>query len=375
MGLEQLKIRSALTCESKRGICAKCYGRNLATGLPVKLGEAVGIIAAQSIGEPGTQLTMRTFHVGGTASQTFKQPIIKAKNEGIVRFNDLKVVESTDSNFVVLNKNGTVSVHARDGRELESYNIVIGSVISIADGGVVKKGETFIQWDPYNVPIITEKAGRIEFRDMIQGVTIRKEVDEATGVMGTVVIEHKEDLHPQIVIVGEKKEVFASYSIPAGAHIEVKEAQKVPAGTRLARTPRKIAKTKDITGGLPRVAELFEARRPKDAAEIAKIDGVVDIGGTVRGKRRVIVQTQTPAPRRNTSSPSPSTSLSSRAISSRKASSSQRGRSFHTRCSMSVGRRSSRNTCSTKFRKSIACRVSKLMTSTSRSSCDRCFGK
>jgi DNA-directed RNA polymerase subunit beta' len=289
VGLEQLKIRSALTCESKRGICAKCYGRNLATGLPVKLGEAVGIIAAQSIGEPGTQLTMRTFHVGGTASQTFKQPIIKAKNEGIVRFNDLKVVESTDNNFVVLNKNGTVSVHARDGRELESYNIVIGSVIAIADGGLVKKGETFIQWDPYNVPIITEKAGRIEFRDMIQGVTIRKEVDEATGVMGTVVIEHKEDLHPQIVIVGEKKEVFASYSIPAGAHIEVKEAQKVPAGTRLARTPRKIAKTKDITGGLPRVAELFEARRPKDAAEIAKIDGVVDIGGTVRAKRRVMV--------------------------------------------------------------------------------------
>jgi DNA-directed RNA polymerase subunit beta' len=289
IGLEQLKIRSALTCESKRGICAKCYGRNLATGLPVKLGEAVGIIAAQSIGEPGTQLTMRTFHVGGTASQTFKQPIIRAKNEGIVRFNDLKVVESTENNFVVLNKNGTVSVHAKDGRELESYNIVIGSVISIADGGMVKKGETFIQWDPYNVPIITEKAGRIEFRDMIQGVTIRKEVDEATGVMGTVVIEHKEDLHPQIVIVGEKKEVFASYSIPAGAHIEVREAQKVPAGTRLARTPRKIAKTKEITGGLPRVAELFEARRPKDAAEIAKIDGVVDIGGTVRGKRRLIV--------------------------------------------------------------------------------------
>ena len=289
IGLEQLKIRSALTCESKRGICAKCYGRNLATGLTVKLGEAVGIIAAQSIGEPGTQLTMRTFHVGGTASQTFKQPIIKAKNEGIVRFNDLKVVESTESNFVVLNKNGTVSVHAKDGRELESYNIVIGSVISIADGSTVKKGETFIQWDPYNVPIITEKAGKIEFRDMIQGVTIRKEVDEATGVMGTVVIEHKEDLHPQIVIVGEKREIFASYSIPAGAHIEVKEAQKVLAGTRLARTPRKIAKTKDITGGLPRVAELFEARRPKDAAEIAKIDGIVDIGGTVRGKRRLIV--------------------------------------------------------------------------------------
>ena len=206
IGLEQLKIRSALTCESKRGICAKCYGRNLASGLPVKLGEAVGIIAAQSIGEPGTQLTMRTFHVGGTASQTFKQPIIRAKNDGVVRFNDLKVVQSTESNFVVLNKNGTVSVHAKDGRELESYNIVIGSVISAADGASVKKGETFIQWDPYNVPIITEKAGKVEFRDMIQGVTIRKEVDEATGVMGTVVIEHKEDLHPQIVIVGDHKE-------------------------------------------------------------------------------------------------------------------------------------------------------------------------
>jgi DNA-directed RNA polymerase subunit beta' len=290
VGLEQLKIRSALTCEAKRGICAKCYGRNLATGGLIKLGEAVGIIAAQSIGEPGTQLTMRTFHVGGTASQTFKQPIIKAKNEGTVRFNDLKVVETTEQNYVVLNKNGSCSVHAKDGRELESYNIVIGSVISVADGATVKKGDTFIQWDPYNVPIITEKAGKIEFRDMIPGVTIRKEVDEATGVMGTVVIEHKEDLHPQIVVVGDAKEILASYSIPAGAHVEVKEGQKVPAGTRLARTPRKIAKTKDITGGLPRVAELFEARRPKDAAEIAKIDGTVDIGGTVRGKRRLIVK-------------------------------------------------------------------------------------
>jgi DNA-directed RNA polymerase subunit beta' len=290
IGLETLRIRSALTCESKRGICVKCYGLSLSTGVPVKIGEAVGIVAAQSIGEPGTQLTMRTFHVGGTASQTFKQPIIKAKHDGILRFNDLKVVESTEGKFVVLNKNGTVSLHAKDGRELESYNIVIGSNISIPDGGAVKKGTAFIQWDPYNVPIITEKPGRIEFRDMIPGVTIRKEEDEATGMKGTVVIEHKEDLHPQLVICGADKEILASYSIPAGAHIEVKESQKVSAGTRLARTPRKIAKTKDITGGLPRVAELFEARRPKDACEIAKIEGVVDIGGTVRGKRRLIVK-------------------------------------------------------------------------------------
>jgi DNA-directed RNA polymerase subunit beta' len=289
LGVEQLKIRSVLTCETKRGVCAKCYGRNLATGQPVKLGEAVGIIAAQSIGEPGTQLTMRTFHVGGTASQTFKQPIIKAKNEGTVRFNELRTVKTTENNFVVLNKNGSISIHAKDGRELESYNLVVGSVISVGDGEVVKKGNTFIQWDPYNVPIITEKSGKIEFRDLIPGVTIRKEVDEETGVMGTVVIEHKEDLHPQIVIVDAQKEVLASYSIPAGAHIDVREGNKVQAGQRLAKTPRKIAKTKDITGGLPRVAELFEARRPKDSAEIAKIDGVVDIGGTVRGKRRLVV--------------------------------------------------------------------------------------
>ena len=290
IGHEQLKIRSVLTCEKKRGVCAKCYGRNLSTGLMIGLGEAVGIIAAQSIGEPGTQLTMRTFHVGGTASQTFKQPIIKAKNEGMLRFNDLRAVQALDGTFIVLSKNGTVGLYAKDGRELESYPVVIGSVISVPEGTMVRKGDTFVQWDPYNVPIITERTGKVEFRDMISGVTIRKEVDDETGVMGTVVIEHKEDLHPQIVIVDDKKEILASYSIPAGAHLEVKEGEKVQAGQRLAKTPRKIAKTKDITGGLPRVAELFEARRPKDACEIARIDGVVDIGGTVRGKRKLIVR-------------------------------------------------------------------------------------
>ncbi len=290
VGVESLKIRSVLTCECGRGVCAMCYGRNLATGQFVKLGEAVGIIAAQSIGEPGTQLTMRTFHIGGTASQTFKQPIIKAKNDGSVRFNDLRTVQALDGSWIVLNKNGSITVHNAEGRELESYNVVIGSMISKDDGASVKKGETFVQWDPYNVPILTDKGGKIEFRDMIAGVTIKRDVDEATGLMGTVIIEHKEDLHPQIVIMGEKKEVLASYSIPAGAHVIVEEGQKVRAGALLAKTPRKVAKTKDITGGLPRVAELFEARRPKDAAEIAKIDGVVEMGGTVRGKRRLILK-------------------------------------------------------------------------------------
>jgi DNA-directed RNA polymerase subunit beta' len=290
VGVESLKIRSVLTCECGRGVCAMCYGRNLATGQFVKLGEAVGIIAAQSIGEPGTQLTMRTFHIGGTASQTFKQPIIKAKNDGSVRFNDLRTVQALDGSWIVLNKNGSISVHNAEGRELESYNVVIGSMISKDDGTSVKKGETFVQWDPYNVPILTDKGGKIEFRDMIAGVTIKRDVDEATGLMGTVIIEHKEDLHPQIVIMGDKKEVLASYSIPAGAHVIVEEGQKVRAGALLAKTPRKVAKTKDITGGLPRVAELFEARRPKDAAEIAKIDGIVEMGGTVRGKRRLILK-------------------------------------------------------------------------------------
>src|SRR2546421_8059869 len=290
IGVESLKIRSVLTCECGRGVCAMCYGRNLETGQFLKMGEAVGIIAAQSIGEPGTQLTMRTFHIGGTASQTFKQPIIKAKNDGALQFNDLRTVQALDGSWIVLTKNGSISVHNAEGRELDRYNVVIGSVISKPDGAQVKKGETFVQWDPYNVPILTDKTGKIEFRDMIAGVTIKRDVDEATGLMGTVIIEHKEDLHPQIVIVGEKKELLASYSIPAGAHVIVEEGQKIRAGALLAKTPPKVAKTKDITGGLPRVAELFEARRPKDAAEIAKIDGVVEMGGTVRGKRRLILK-------------------------------------------------------------------------------------
>src|SRR5213082_2150236 len=273
-GIEKVRIRSVLTCESKHGVCIACYGRNLATGGLVKLGEAVGIIAAQSIGEPGTQLTMRTFHIGGTASQVFKQPQIKAKYEGVVQYNELRLVELEDGNNIVLNKNGSISILGDDGRELETHNLVIGSVISVKDGQKVKKGEAFVQWDPYNVPILT----------------IKRDVDEATGLMGTVIIEHKEDLHPQVVIVDDKKEVLASYSIPAGAHVVVEEGQKVRAGALMAKTPRKVAKTKDITGGLPRVAELFEARRPKDAAEIAKIDGVVEMGGTVRGKRRLILK-------------------------------------------------------------------------------------
>jgi DNA-directed RNA polymerase subunit beta' len=295
-GIERVKIRSVLTCESKHGVCKACYGRNLATGKLVELGEAVGIIAAQSIGEPGTQLTMRTFHIGGTASQVFKQPLIKAKYEGIVRYNDVRCVTLEDGNHIVLNKNGSISILADDGpgvgagRELEAHNIVIGAVISVADGGKIKKGETFVQWDPYNVPILSEKAGRVKFMDIIEGVTMKQEVDETTSQEAMVIIEHKEDLHPQIVISDERGEVVANYPIPSGAHVVVGEGDRIVAGSLLAKTPRKTSKTKDITGGLPRVAELFEARRPKDAAEISKIDGLVDFGASVRGKRCVVIK-------------------------------------------------------------------------------------
>src|SRR4051794_21345187 len=294
-GVEKVKIRSVLTCESKYGICKCCYGRNLATGALVKLGEATGIIAAQSIGEPGTQLTMRTFHIGGTAAQVFKQPQIKAKFEGTIRYNELRLVQLEDGNNIVLNKNGSVSILGEDGRELEQHNVVIGAVISVGDGAKVKKGDTFVQWDPYNVPILSEKAGKVKFHDIIEGVTMKQEMDETTGQEAMVVIEHKEDLHPQIIILDDKGEALANYPIPSGAHVVVAEDDKIVAGTLMAKTPRKTSKTKDITGGLPRVAELFEARRPKDASEISKIDSIVDFGPSVRGKRCIVIKDQATA--------------------------------------------------------------------------------
>jgi DNA-directed RNA polymerase subunit beta' len=290
IGHERLKIRSALTCESERGCCKLCYGLNLATGNYAKIGEAVGIIAAQSIGEPGTQLTMRTFHSGGVAIGVNKQPFIEARAKGRVHYQDLRVVENKEGNNVVLNKNGKISITDMNGLELELHKIIIGSIISVKDGAEVAKGDPIATWDPHSVPIISEKKGSVEFRDMIPGITVQTETDKETGKKGMTVTEHKEDLHPQVVVVDPASaEVLAAYSIPVGAHLSVKEKQKVAGGTQLARTPRKVAKTKDITGGLPRVAELFEARRPKDACVIAKIDGVISFGANVRGKRKVIV--------------------------------------------------------------------------------------
>ena len=290
-GINRVRIRSVLTCESKRGVCQKCYGINLATGELAEMGTAVGIIAAQSIGEPGTQLTMRTFHIGGTASSVFKQPQILARNNGVLKYKDLRKVDLEDGNSIVLNKNGMVFVlDEKTGDELESYNVVIGSVISVPDGGKVKKEEVFVQWDPYNVPIISEKPGTIKFHDIIDGVTIKQEMDDATGQLSLVVIDYKEDLHPQVIVENSKGEAIANYAIPSGAHIVVEEGDTIVAGSLMAKTPRKASKTKDITGGLPRVAELFEARKPKDASEISRIDGLVDFGPTVRGKRSIIIR-------------------------------------------------------------------------------------
>ncbi|VGO20556.1 DNA-directed RNA polymerase subunit beta' [Pontiella sulfatireligans] len=289
-GVEMVVIRSVLTCESRRGVCAKCYGKNLATGKPAQLGQPVGIIAAQSIGEPGTQLTMRTFHIGGTASSVFKQPKVIAKSTGTLKFEGVRAVKVEDRN-VVLNKNGSALLLDEDGRELERYALVIGALVSVDEGDTVTAGDTFVEWDPYSVPILSEHNGVVEFRDFIEGVTVQKGVDESTGVEGLVVMEHKEDLHPQLVIRDKKdKNKVGFYSIPAGAQVMIKEKEVVGAGFTLARTPRKTVRTKDITGGLPRVAELVEARTPKEAAEIAKIEGIVELGGIAKGKRKLIVR-------------------------------------------------------------------------------------
>lgn len=290
--IESVKIRSVLTCESRRGICAKCYGRNLANGRTAVLGEATGIIAAQSIGEPGTQLTMRTFHIGGTASSTFKQPEIIVKHDGVVKYEELYSVPGPDGNHIVLNKNGMLGLYDKEGRELERHTVPLGSVLPVRDGDTAKKGAIIAKWDPYNVPILGEYAGVVDTRDFMLGVTVRKEIDEATGMEDLVVLEHRDEIHPQVLIrdSADRKKILATYTMPAGAHVSVDKGDAITAGTVIAKTPRKQARTKDITGGLPRVSELFEARKPKDAADIAKIDGIVEMAGSARGRRKLLVR-------------------------------------------------------------------------------------
>ena len=290
-GVELVKIRSVLTCESRRGVCAKCYGRDLTTDCPVELGTAVGIIAAQSIGEPGTQLTMRTFHIGGVASSMAVQPHITARNSGTAHFVGVRTVKNSEGQSIVLNKNGVVVIQNKKGQELERHNLVLGSIVSVDDGTPVTKGQVFVRWEPHSVPIIAEQNGVIGFHDFVENVSIKYQIDTATGFKGITIMDYRESLHPQIILKDTRtKAVLFKYSLPARANVVVSEGSEVTAGSILAKTPSKEAKTKDITGGLPRVAELFEARRPKNAAEISKIAGVVDFKGVQRGCRCVVVK-------------------------------------------------------------------------------------
>ncbi len=299
-GVETVWIRSGLTCDAEHGMCAKCYGRDLSTGRQVEIGTAVGIIAAQSIGEPGTQLTMRTFHIGGTASMTAKVPEIVLKNDGIAKFVDVRKVRNDEGKEVVLNKNGTLEIwtkpEEKGGTRLDSYQLQMGSVLLCEDGAAVKKGEKVASWDPHSVPVLSEEHGTITFVDFEEDISVKSETDRATGAKTLVVLDTKEsNLHPRIEIRGKGADgspnaLLDSHDIPTGAIVMVRDGMKASPGMLLAKTPREEAKTRDITGGLPRVAELFEARQPKDAAEISKIEGVVDFGENTRGKRTLLVK-------------------------------------------------------------------------------------
>ena len=296
-GLERVKIRSVLTCQSRRGICAKCYGRDLARGHIVNMGEAVGVIAAQSIGEPGTQLTMRTFHIGGTASRHAEQTSLEVRTEGKVKFININSVVNSDGHHIVMNRNGEVAIVDETGREREKYGIVYGAKIKFGPDQLVKPGETLAEWDPYTMPILTEVAGRVKFGDIVEGVTMEEQLDDVTGLSRKVIIESRDaDKRPRIAIKASDPDsasgggsTIGRYYLPVGANISVAEDSFVNAGDVIAKIPRETTKTKDITGGLPRVAELFEARKPKDFAVISEIDGVVTFGKDAKGKRKVIV--------------------------------------------------------------------------------------
>jgi len=292
-GTDRMRIRSVLTCEARRGCCVKCYGRNLATGRLVELGEAVGVLAAQSIGEPGTQLTMRTFHIGGTATlRGTEQTQHESKAPGTVRFQNLRTVKIASGDLVVMNRNGTLAIVDERGRSKDTYQPVYGARLKVEDGQHIALGQVLVEWDPFTTSILTEHTGTVHFRDVIDGTTMKEEVDEVTGLSQNVIVEHgtKEELQPRISIKdGGGATVFKS-QLPVGAHLMVTDGQTVSAGDVLAKIPRETTKTKDITGGLPRVAELFEARKPKDPAIISEIDGRVEFAGTVKGLRKIVIR-------------------------------------------------------------------------------------
>ncbi|SFS21167.1 DNA-directed RNA polymerase subunit beta' [Granulicella pectinivorans] len=287
-GIEKVKIRSVLTCESKRGCCILCYGRNLGSGKMVEMGEAVGVIAAQSIGEPGTQLTMRTFHIGGTASRVSDASHLEAKNAGSVRFINLVTVRSNTGGLVAFNRNGSIAVIDDKGREKERYAIVYGAKLRVEDGAQVQQGTVLGEWDPYTFSVLTEIAGTVQFKDLQEGVTLNEEVDEVTGLSRLVVTDSSDEKRQPAIIIksasGNKR-----YLMPSRAHLMVQDGDELFPGDVLAKIPRETTRTKDITGGLPRVVELFEARKPRDPAIISKIDGVVRFGEVSKGQRKVYV--------------------------------------------------------------------------------------
>ena len=292
-GITGVKIRSVLTCEARRGVCAKCYGLNLSTGKLVDLGEATGVIAAQSIGEPGTQLTMRTFHVGGAASRASEKSTHEAQIKGRVKLDGIKAVENRRKEVIALSRSGYILVVDHDGNERERYKIAPGAIIRVKDGEAVEPKTVLAEWDPYNDYVITEKAGLTDFKEFEPNVSYQEERDPIAGRFRKKVIDPTDDkVHPHINIKGENHKVLARYNIPTGAYIEVEEGQELMPGDVLAKTPRQQAKTSDITGGLPRVTELFEGRKPKDPAIISEITGIVKYGNRVRGNQKVVIENE-----------------------------------------------------------------------------------
>ena len=287
-GIERVKIRSVLTCESKRGVCVACYGRNLATGRLVERGEAVGVIAAQSIGEPGTQLTMRTFHVGGTATRVSEQSTQDAKSDGFAKYLNMQWVRNEKGDIISMNRSGIVAVLDDKGREKERYPVVYGAKITVADGDPVKANQVLLEWDPYTFSILTEISGTVHFRDLHDGITLAEQVDEVTGLSQLVVTDSPDEKRqPMIQIKGP--EGLRKYLMPTHAHLMIRDGEDVHAGDVLAKIPRETTKTKDITGGLPRVVELFEARKPREAAIIAEINGIVKYGELSKGQRKIYI--------------------------------------------------------------------------------------
>jgi DNA-directed RNA polymerase subunit beta' len=301
-GVDRVRIRSVLTCQSKKGICGLCYGRDLSRGRMVSIGEAVGVIAAQSIGEPGTQLTMRTFHIGGTASRRAEQSSLEAKTKGTVKFVNVVTVKNKEGYLTVMNRNGEIAILDAQNREREKYPIVYGAKLLVKDGDTVEKGKLMAEWDPYSTPIVTEASGVIKFEDIEEGVTMQEQFDSVTGLSHKVITETKAtDKRPKILITDGNGQVLkiegsnrvARYMLPVGANLVIADGEQISAGDTIAKIHRETTKTKDITGGLPRVAELFEARKPKDSAVISEIDGVVSFGKDTKGKRKLIVTPET----------------------------------------------------------------------------------